>query len=148
MSSSGRTTTQSMIWPHLWEALLMIWTRLWRLIAVKVCLVCDCSGLSMWIFMSPTRQASRGRSRSCSVNMVSMIVSSVGWWAVQTEKCSVLCCKVIDACTTSYDVWVKSKSVLNMMLEPKIHVYVIAIPPPRDRNWRGNDFTLNPLGAS
>ena len=35
---------------------------------------------------------------------VSKIVSSVCWRAVQTEKCSVLCCRIIDACTTSNDV--------------------------------------------
>ena len=50
------------------------------------------------------------------------------------KKCSVLCCKVIDACTTSNDVWVKSKFVLNVMLEPKVDLYAVAIPPPRDRD--------------
>ena len=35
---------------------------------------------------------------------VSKIVSSVRRRAVQTEKCSVLCCRVIDACNTSNDV--------------------------------------------
>ena len=39
-----------------------------------------------------------------SKHTVCEIVSSVWWRAVQTEKCSVLCCKVIDACTTSNDV--------------------------------------------
>ena len=39
-----------------------------------------------------------------SRHRVSRIVSSVGWMTVQTEKCSVLCCKVIDACTNSNDV--------------------------------------------
>ena len=50
------------------------------------------------------------------------------------NKCSVLCCKVIDACTISNDVRVKSKFVLNMMLEPKVDLYTVAIPPPRDRD--------------
>ena len=45
-----------------------------------------------------------------------------------------LCCKVIDTCTTSNDVGVKSKFVLNGMLEPKIERYVVAIPTPRDRD--------------
>ena len=39
-----------------------------------------------------------------SKHRVSEIVLSVWWRAVQTEKCSVLCCRVIDACTTSNDV--------------------------------------------
>ena len=39
-----------------------------------------------------------------SKHRVSKIVSSAWWRAVQTKKCSVLCCKVIDACTTSNDV--------------------------------------------
>ena len=39
-----------------------------------------------------------------SKHRVSKIVSSVWWRAVQTEKRSVLCCRVIDAYTTSYDV--------------------------------------------
>ena len=39
-----------------------------------------------------------------SKHRVSKIVSSVRWRVVQTEKkCSVLCCKVIDACTISND---------------------------------------------
>ena len=32
------------------------------------------------------------------------------------------------------------------MLEPKIDLYIVAIPPPRDSDWRANDFTTNPLG--
>ena len=43
-------------------------------------------------------------SGSCLVNIISKIVSSVWWRAVQTKKCSVLCCRVIDASTTSNDV--------------------------------------------
>ena len=39
-----------------------------------------------------------------SKHRVSKVVLSVWWRSVQTEKCSVLCCKVIDACTTSNDV--------------------------------------------
>ena len=39
---------------------LMSGTRLLRLRVVKVCLVSDCSGLSKWIFMSPTKQANPG----------------------------------------------------------------------------------------
>ena len=27
----------------------------------QVCLVCDCNGLSKWIFISPTRQTNPGR---------------------------------------------------------------------------------------
>ena len=50
------------------------------------------------------------------------------------KKCSVLCCNVIDACTTSNDVCVKSKCVFNVMLEPKVDLYTVAIPPPRDRD--------------
>ena len=69
-----------------------------------------------------------------SKHRVSKIVSSVWWRSVQTEKFSVLCSKVIDACTTSNDVRVKSKFVLNVMLEPKVHLYTVAIPPPRDRD--------------
>ena len=30
------------------------------------------------------------------------------------------------------------------MLEPKVDLYTVAIPPPRDRDWRENDFTSNP----
>ena len=29
--------------------------------STKVCLVCDCNGLSKWIFISPTRQTNPGR---------------------------------------------------------------------------------------
>ena len=50
------------------------------------------------------------------------------------KKCSVFCCRVIDACTTSNDVLVKSKFILNVMLEPKVDLYTVAIPPPRDRD--------------
>ena len=39
-----------------------------------------------------------------SKHRVSKIVPSVWWRAVQTKKCCVLCCKVIDACSTSNDV--------------------------------------------
>ena len=55
---------------------------------------------------------------------------------------------VIDACTTSNDVRVKSKFVLNVMLEPKVDLYTVAIPKPRDRDCCGNDFTSNPLGTN
>ena len=34
------------------------------------------------------------------------------------------------------------------MLEPKVDLYTIAIPPPRERDWRGNDFTSSPIGAN
>ena len=34
------------------------------------------------------------------------------------------------------------------MLEPNIDLCAVAIPPPRDRDWRGNDFTSNQLGAN
>ena len=56
-----------------------------------------------------------------------------------------LCCNVIDTCTASNDMCVKSKFVLNVMLESKIDLYVVAIPLPRDRHLRGNYFTYNPL---
>ena len=145
-----------MIWPHLWVGLLMTWTRLWRLRVVKVCLVSDCNGLSKWIFISPTRQTNPGRlftlsrrSGSCSVNIDSVrLFHRFGGGRYRQKKWSVLCCKVIDACTTLNDVWVKSKFVLNVMLEPKVDLYTVAIPPLRDRDWRGNDFTSNPLGAN
>ena len=39
-----------------------------------------------------------------SKRRVSKIVSSIWWKAVQTKKCSVLCCRIIDACTTTNDV--------------------------------------------
>ena len=45
-----------------------------------------------------------------------------------------LCCRVIDACTTSNDVRVKSKFVLNVMLKPNVDLDTVAIPPPRDRD--------------
>ena len=45
-----------------------------------------------------------------------------------------LCCKVIDACTISNDVRVKSNNVLNVILEPKMDLYIIVIPPPRDHD--------------
>ena len=38
-----------------------------------------------------------------SKHRVSKIVSSVWWRAVHTEKCSVLCCRVIDASSSSND---------------------------------------------
>ena len=38
--------------------------------------------------------------------------------------------------------------VLNVMLEPKIDLFIVAIQPPRDRDLLGNDFTSNPLGAN
>ena len=44
------------------------------------------------------------------------------------NKCSVLCC------TTSKDVCLKSKLVLNVMLELKIDLCTAAIPPPCDRD--------------
>ena len=44
-----------------------------------------------------------------------------------------LCCRVIDACTTSNDMSVKSKCVLNVMLEPKFDLYAVAIFPSSDQ---------------
>ena len=41
-----------------------------------------------------------------------------------------------------------SKIVLNVMLEPKVDLYTVAIPPPQDCDLRGNDFRPNPLGAN
>ena len=34
------------------------------------------------------------------------------------------------------------------MLDPKIDLYIVAIPPPRDHDGRGDDFMSNPLGAN
>ena len=34
------------------------------------------------------------------------------------------------------------------MLEPNVDLHTVAIPPPRDRDWRGNDLTSNQLGAN
>ena len=94
----------------------------------QVRMVCDCSGSEKWIFMSPTRQTSSGRllmySRwwgSCSVNMESARLSRRLGGGRYPKKCSVLCCKVFDASTTSNDVWVKSMLVLNVMLGHKIY---------------------------
>ena len=83
-----------------------------------------------------------------SKHRVSKIVSSVWWCAVQTKKCCVMCGNVIDACTTSNDVWVKSKFVQNVMLESKIDLHIVAIPPPQDRDRRENDIRSNPLGTN
>ena len=55
-----------------------------------------------------------------------------------------LCCKLINAWTTLNDVWVKSKFVLNVRSD----LYIVAIPPLRDRDSHGNDFTSSPLGAN
>ena len=87
----------------------MTWTKLR---VVKVCLVSDCSGFPKWIFMSPTRQANpvrlfmqSRRSGSCSVNMESVgLFCQLGGGRYKQKKCSVLCCKVIDACTSLNDV--------------------------------------------
>ena len=59
-----------------------------------------------------------------------------------------MCRSVIIACTTSNDMWVKSKSVLNVMLEPKVDLHTVAIPSPRDRDWFGNDLPSNLHGAN
>ena len=77
-------------------------------------------------------------SVSCSANIES--VSLFRWFGggrYKQKKCSVLCCNVIDACTTSNDVCVRSKFVLTVMLEPKVDLYTVAIPPPRDRDCVG-----------
>ena len=34
------------------------------------------------------------------------------------------------------------------MLVPNVDLHAVAIPTPRDRDRRGNDFTSNPLGAN
>ena len=121
--------------------------------------------------MLPTRQTNPGRllvksrrSSSCSVNIESIrLFCRLGGWRHKQKKCSVLrckvidacttscsvlCCIVIDACTTSNDVWVSLKFVLNVMLEPKTDLFIVEIPPPRNRDWHENDFTSNPLGAN
>ena len=90
----------------------------------------------------------RNREGLAAVKRVSKLFCRFGGGRCRQIKFSVLCCKVIDACTTSNDVWVKSKFVLNVMLEPNVDLHTVAIPPPRDLDWRGNDFTSNPLGAN
>ena len=81
------------------------------------------------------------RSGSCSVDMESVrLFRLLGGGRYKQKKCSVLCCRVIDTCTTSNEVGVMSMSVLNVMLEPKIDLYIVAIPPPRDRECRGNEL--------
>ena len=46
-----------------------------------------------------------GRSGSCSVNIESVrLFRRFGGGRYRQIKCSVLCCRVIDACTTSNDV--------------------------------------------
>ena len=52
-----------------------------------------------------------------SKHSVRKIVSSVLWRAVQTEKMECVVLNVFDASTTSINVWVKSRFVLNAMLE-------------------------------
>ena len=47
---------------------------------------------------------SRNRESQFSKHKIRKIASLVWWRAVQTEKCSVLCCIVIDAYNTSNDV--------------------------------------------
>ena len=106
--------------------------------------------------MSPTRQTSPGRlfvqirwSDSCSANIESVrLFRRLGEVRCKQKKYIVLCCRVFDAFTTSNDVLIISKFVLNVMLEPKIDLYIAAIPPPGDRDWRGNDFTSNPPGVN
>ena len=44
-----------------------------------------------------------------------------------------LCCRLIDASTTSNDVRVKSKFALNAVFEPKVDLHISAIRPTRDR---------------
>ena len=90
--------------------------------------------------ISPTRQASPGRlfmssrrSGCCSVNIEWVrLFCLYGGGRYKQKKCSVLCCRVIDACTTLNNVGVKSKFVLNVMLEPKIDMCIVTIPPPQD----------------
>ena len=65
--------------------------------------------------MSPKRQTrpvrlliQSRRSGSCSINIVSVrLLRRLVGWRHKQKKCSVLCCKVIDACNTSNDVKVK-----------------------------------------
>ena len=59
-----------------------------------------------------------------------------------------LCRRVIDACTTSNGVCVRSRFVFYVMLEPKIDLYIVTIPPSQDHDCHGNDFTSIPLGAN
>ena len=56
-----------------------------------------------------------------------MIVLSFGGWWYKQKKCCVLCCRVIDACSTLNDVPVESRFVLNVMLEPNIDLFIVAI---------------------
>ena len=71
------------------------------------------------------------KSGSCSVNIKSVrLFRQLGGGRYKQKTCSVSCCKVIDACTTSNDVDIKPKFVLNVMLEPNLHLNIISIPPP------------------
>ena len=62
--------------------------------------------------MSPTRQTNPGRlfsqsrrSGICSVSIEPVrLFRRFGGGRYRQKKCSALCCKVIDACTTSNDV--------------------------------------------
>ena len=77
--------------------------------------------------MSSTGKTSHGRlsmlsrrSGSCSIIIESVrLFRRFGGGRYKQKKCSVFCCRVIDACTTSNDVRVKSRFVF---------------PPPRDRD--------------
>ena len=60
-------------------------------------------------------------------------------------KCSVHRDRDINARTTSNDVWVKSKFVLSVMLQPLLDLDMAAIPLIRNRDWRGSDIVNNPL---
>ena len=42
----------------------------------------------------------------------------------------------------------KIKVFLNVMFEPRIDLYIVAIYRPRDRDCRGNDFVLNTFGVN
>ena len=63
-------------------------------------------------------------------------------------KNAVLCWRVIDAWTTLNEAWVKSKFALNAMLEPNVDLYIVAIPPPWDHDWCGNDLKSNQVVAN
>ena len=66
--------------------------------------------------------------------MTARLFRRFGGGRYKQKKCGELCCIIIDACTTSNDVRVKSRFVFIVMLEPKIDLYIVAIQPPRDRD--------------
>ena len=77
-----------------------------------------------------------------------MIVSAFGGGLRKPKKCSVLCCRIINISTTTNDVRLLSMFLMNVMLPHKVYFNIVAIQPPRVRDWRGNDISTNPLGRN